>query len=527
MRCGALAVLMLLLPLSLLQRGETQEPPKLATEQEVIRGRYQSFEGVLDRMADLLGTADPDRAALVRRVLSKSKKDLLSLQFQGLIDRLNKAEWKEASDEQALLLEDLNALLELMLSEDRGKWLTAERKRVEAALRSAKELQRRQEELQGQTERSRGSDKEGKELAEQEGKLATETADLAKQLKSPGSDTPNDKESDGESPNKSEGDKEPATEEGEKAESPAEGDKQPDGDAQKSETPKGEPSPGDQPSPANAPGAGQDGSSESSPGAQSIQKAADAMRQAQEKLEALEKDPAAKEQEKAIAELRKAIEELEEVLRQLREEERIERLASLESRCRKMLEMQQVVLEGTTRLELVPSDSRTRVEEQQALALSRKEEEIAGEAEQALLVLREDGTAIAFFEAFVQIRDDVRRIVSLLAKAETGLLTQGIESDVIATLEEMVTALKKEIAESKAGKQKPGEGKAENPPLVEKLAELKLVRAMQARVNQRTEKIASLTEPEERADIHAILRDLAERQDRIHAITRDLAKELP
>jgi hypothetical protein len=492
-----------------------QEADSLVTNQEVISGEFRNFEAVLQRMADLMQATDPDRAALVRRVLSRSKKDLVPTQFQALIDRLRKAEWKEASDEQAQLLEDLNALLELMLSEDRGKWLREERQRVEAALRTARQLERRQQEIQGKTERSTPDD--SADLAEEEGKLARETSNLAEQLQ---------KRAPGEA-QKSDDASEP----------------QPAGDPKEAPDPSAQPAPasppggpGDQPPPVQPqPGGeskgtpeGQPGDSETTPAAKSIQKAADAMRQAQEKLKELEKEPATEEQEEAIRELKKAIAELEEVLRQLREEERIERLATLEARCRKMLEMQQAVEEATARLDEVPSEKRTRVEEQQAATLSRREQEIANEADQALLILREDGTAIAFYEAFVQIREDISSIVSLLAKVETGALVQGIEADVVASLEEMVAALKKEISESKKGKSKPGGGgPPQNPPLVEKLAELKLVRSMQARVYQRTDSLAKLPESEKTLEYDAIFSDLANRQARIHSITRDLAKEMP
>jgi hypothetical protein len=71
------------------------------------------------------------------------------------------------------------------------------------------------------------------------------------------------------------------------------------------------------------------------------------------------------------------------------------------------------------------------------------------------------------------------------------------------------------------------EGQPQDPPLVDVLAELKMIRALQMRVNGRTERYAKLIEGEqaEKAELLDALHKLAERQEKIYRVTRDLQKE--
>jgi hypothetical protein len=252
------------------------------------------------------------------------------------------------------------------------------------------------------------------------------------------------------------------------------------------------------------------------------------MREAEEKLKQAQRKGAVEKQEEAIRELEQAKAELEEILRQLREEE-IERvLAMLEARFAKMLAMQRAVLEGTLKVDGVPREKRTRDHEVEAGRLSSREAEIDLEAEKATSLLREDGTAVAFPEALDQLRQDVRQVVQRLAEAKVDKITQGIEEDVIAALEEMIQALQKAQKDRQKKQPPPGskpmEGEAQDPPLVDVLAELKMIRALQMRVNTRTERYSKLIEGEQarNPDLVEALRRLSERQERVYKITRDL-----
>ncbi len=167
------------------------------------------------------------------------------------------------------------------------------------------------------------------------------------------------------------------------------------------------------------------------------------MKEAQKKLDEAKREGTVKKQDEAIHELEQAKADLERILRQLREEETLRMLTMLEARFRKMLAMQREVYEGTVRLDKIPEADRTHDQEIESNRLSRKEAEIVLEADKALALLHEDGTAVAFPEAVEQIRGMMEEVVQFLAAANVGSLTQSVEKDILAGLEEMIAALQK------------------------------------------------------------------------------------
>lgn len=250
------------------------------------------------------------------------------------------------------------------------------------------------------------------------------------------------------------------------------------------------------------------------------------MKEAQRKLEEAKRAEAKDKQEEALRELEQAKAELEEILRQLREEEIARMLAALEQRFRKMLQMQIAVYEGTKRLDKIPEKARDRDDEIESGRLSRKESEIVAEADRAMALLAEDGTAVAFPEAVLEMREDMEQVVVRLAQFKVNMMTQGIEEDIIAALEEMIEALKKAQKDMK-DKQSPPSGQPGEPqddPLVDQIAELKMIRALQMRVNRRTQRYGELvkTEQAEQPELIQALNRLAEREERIYRVTRDI-----
>jgi hypothetical protein len=53
-------------------------------------------------------------------------------------------------------------------------------------------------------------------------------------------------------------------------------------------------------------------------------------------------------------------------------------------------------------------------------------------------MLNREGTAVAFSEVFEELRADMQRVQSRLAKSDVSLATQVIESDILDTLKEMI-----------------------------------------------------------------------------------------
>lgn len=202
-------------------------------------------------------------------------------------------------------------------------------------------------------------------------------------------------------------------------------------------------------------------------------------------------------------------------------------LALLEARFRKMLDMQREVYDGTVKLDRVPAAQRSQDHDIQCGRLSTKEKLIVLEADKAMLLLKEDGTTVVFPEALQQVMEDMQQVVVRLGQSRTEQITQAIELDIIAALEEMIDALKKAQKDKKSPPKPPGKsppGQPQDPPLVDELAELKMIRAMQMRVNTRTERYSKLIDGEqaENAELIEALQRLAERESRIHKVTRDL-----
>jgi hypothetical protein len=464
---------------------------RLSAEQQLIAEKYRRLEQTLARMKELSAATDPHRAALLEKAYKQSKDELIDVQFESIVTLLKSDQIAGSLKKQTELEQDLKVLLELLLSENRAKRIESEKARIRQYLRELQTIIRQEKDVQGRT---RGGDDEP-QLAGEQNKIAENTGSLSKNIK--------DREENKAVESKGEG-----------GESKGEGKEKQDG----------------------VPKAGKDGEKnaleptpppEGHPARQHLDTARQRMKEAEQKLRDARRDGAAEKQEEAIRELEHAKAELEKILRQLREEEISRMLTQLEARFRKMLEIQQTVYEGTLRLDKVPPAERTHNHESEAGRLSNQELQIVVEADKTLLLLREDGTAAALPEAVEQMRADVQQVVQRLAKVKTDAITQSIEQDVISALEEIIDALKKAQKKSRNRNRPSRMSSDSNPsdePLVEMLAELKMIRALQIRVNRRTERYAKLIEGEQanHPELIEALQRLAEREKQIHRVTRDL-----
>ncbi len=473
----------------------------LATRQEQIAEKYKHLEDVLLRMAELSAATDPRRAVLLKKAVAQSKDELIAVRLDRLVDLLGKEQLSRALESQTEVEQDLHTLLELLLSENRQKHIENEKARIREYLKRIGALINQQKDIQG---RVAGGD-DAKRLVGEQGKVAGKTGELAHDVRksetpaSPGpGETAKRDSKDGE---RSQGGGKPQPgQNGEKKQEPKKG-----GDS-------------DSPAPEN----------DQSPATvrNRLEAAQQRMKEAEAKLKEAERKGAGEKQEEAIRQLQLAKAKLEEILRQLREEEIERTLAMLEARFRKMLQMQEEVYEGTTRLDKVPPADRTHNHEIEASRLSGKESDIVVEIDKALLLLHDDGTAVAMLEAAEQARDDMQQTVERLAQVKVGKTTQSIEEDILAALKEMVDALTK-AQKDNANKKKAGQrsnGQPQDPPLIDGLSELRMIRALQMRVNTRTARYAKLIDGEQadNADLLDALRRLAEREERIYRVTHDL-----
>ena len=545
-------------------KAEASPSEKIAIKQQEIADKFKRFEQLLFRMAELSAATDPNRAALLRKAAQQSKEHLLDTQFETLVSLLQKDQLSRAMENQGAVDQDLRAILELLMSENRSKRLESEKARLREYIAKLNAIINQQKGVQGRT----AGGAEPAPLATEQEKVASKTDRLAQDIrnneekdkdknakgqgdsksdakadksdgkdgkgdkgdKSDGKDTKDRKDGKGE---KSDG----KDSKGDKADGKSGKGEKSDGKGDKSDGKSGKggkskdgskPSEGSQ----GSQGQGQESEQKDSksdgahPARKRLEAAQQRMREAQEKLKEAKRDGALEKQEQALRELEQAKAELEKILRQLREEEIQRSLVALEARFAKMLQMQKVVYDETLRLDKTPAQERDHRHEVEAGRLSGKEAEIDIEAGKALLLLREDGTAVALPEAVSQMRQDIQQVVRRLSEAKVEKITQGIEEDIIKALEEIIAAIKKAIKEMEEQKNQGQmqQGDQQDPPLVDILAELKMIRALQMRVNSRTQRYSKLIEGEQaqNADLVEALHRLSEWQQRIYKITRDL-----
>ena len=290
----------------------------------------------------------------------------------------------------------------------------------------------------------------------------------------------------------------------------------------------GEQPPGQQPPPGENP---EDNRNKRTPGREEIERARAEMERAIEELKKKNHDGASKAQDDAIKELIAAKEKLEEILRQLRDEERELMLLALEARFQKMLAAQKAVYQGTKDLDRIDKAAWADRHSDKATELSREENEIALDANKALELLKEEGSSVAFPEAVEQMRDDMLDVARRLSENQVGEITQTIERNIIESLAEAIEALKKELEKLKEKKKKPQPpkpGTPADPPLVDILAELKMLRSLQLRVNRMTKQFGRMIESPDgeqalKADVLEQLQKLGARQGRIQEATYNLA----
>ena len=233
----------------------------------------------------------------------------------------------------------------------------------------------------------------------------------------------------------------------------------------------------------------------------------------------------------AARELALAKQELEEVLLQLREEEIERTLAMLEGRFRQMLERQVRVYDSTQKLGKIAMAQRRPDFDIQSGKLAVEQNEISTAASRALMLLHEDGSSVAFPATVADMYEDMQQVALRLSAAKVGEITQEIEKDIIETLDYLVNALVKTQEDMERMKRTPaaGSSKPGDKPLVDQLAETKMLRGLQERIYKRHQRYSRLLdEPDdplgatENAEIGAALDRLADRQAQLTEIARDI-----
>ncbi|MCE9544599.1 MAG: hypothetical protein K8T25_03650 [Planctomycetia bacterium] len=262
------------------------------------------------------------------------------------------------------------------------------------------------------------------------------------------------------------------------------------------------------------------------PAQQPIQDAQQQMKDAGKKLSEQQPAEAEPPAAKAVDQLKKALQEIEDRLAQLREDERLEKLARLETRFREMLTRQQAATIATAAVEMKRKETDTlrRAEIIQLGKLSEEERALAEMASQALDILRDEGTSVVFPRIVERLHGDLAQLGLWLEQKLSGGQTHATQLEAESTLEELIAALKEAQKKAKEKKQSGGGGGGgggeQEESLLPKAAELKLLRSAQLRVNRMTAEVdkrlaGKPLDDAGRSEVHRI----SERQSDISAMT--------
>ncbi len=93
----------------------------LTTSEQRLASEFKDLEGVLMRMRDLVRPTDPNRAALIEKALKESGDRRVEADFQEIVDLLRQEQLGNAARKQGKVNEDLEAILQLLMSEDYAK----------------------------------------------------------------------------------------------------------------------------------------------------------------------------------------------------------------------------------------------------------------------------------------------------------------------------------------------------------------------------------------------------------------------
>jgi hypothetical protein len=486
--------------------GRCQAPAEgvgeLQKQQKALATQYANLEEIFSRMSQLEAATNPTRAALLLQAAQMSKQLATQQRMIQASELLAKGQYSRAIPEQEASRDNLKKLLELLQSENRSSRIKDERKKLEDVLKDIRRIENIQKATRGRTEA--GQDKDT---------AAKDQADLEKQLEKTQKDLTDKKDQSDQSDQSDRPDQSDRSDRTDQSDQSDQSDRSDQTDQQK---PK----------------------SKEEQARERVQKARQQMQKAEKNLKNNKRKEAIEEQQQAEEELQQAIKELEKILMQLREEEIERTLVDLETRLKRMAEWEKSIRDQTEKLDQLSGEDKDRQLEIQANKLSTEQLKVSMEGQRAMLLLKDEGSSQAFPEALEQVIRDSQMVVTRLGQADVSKSTQSIQDEILGALDEMLQSLKevqKKREENKQQRQNGGQGSGGSPqedPLVEQIAELRLIKTLQVRVNKRTDRLADESNNNEDLigqvsdpRLQEELKELANRQEKIQTVTRDILLE--
>lgn len=262
-----------------------------------------------------------------------------------------------------------------------------------------------------------------------------------------------------------------------------------------------------------------------------LAKAGSSMSSAEGKLGKMSAGEAGEDQGRALASLRYAKDQLEDQLAQLLNELRGEVKRKVLDSLQAMYEKQVQVRQATvTQGKKAKAGSRLALSA--VVALSKEEAKIIAVADEAIGLVEETEFGIALPAALTAVRDSMDDVRISLEKGNAAREVVNAEQQVEADLLALIGAMK-QLPSDKPGKEEEGKGGGggemeEERELNRLVAELKLVRLLQVKVNRGTQEV-DITRPKDEKVIPVAVRNRVEeltgRQEDIRDVTERLATE--
>ena len=191
---------LLLLAIAISNSAQAAETisPNLAEKEASLAEQYNRLELLAGRLAELSKSTQPRRAELLRKLVAKSREKELPEQFQTVVESLEKDRLNEATEVQLVLQNELQAMLDLLLQEDRDRQIESQTKRINKYLTELNKLIRQQRGIKARTAGGDSQDElidDQRRTSESAGKLGdtiAETEGSAKESPS-GGDAENSK----------------------------------------------------------------------------------------------------------------------------------------------------------------------------------------------------------------------------------------------------------------------------------------------------------------------------------------------
>jgi len=231
------------------------------------------------------------------------------------------------------------------------------------------------------------------------------------------------------------------------------------------------------------------------PGSKPMGQASKSMGQAAGKLGKGQSGQANEDQKKALDEMKKASDELNEAIEQEEQLAQAEQLEKIDQMLQKVLERQQAVSASTRETDQKRTADSTfaRGEQIKLSELSGSEGKLAEDVESVRAILNQEGQSVVFTEVLGDVRGDMQDVQKLLDAQDPGTMAQAVQKEIERTLQDMIDAVRKELAErrKKAGGDGGGGGGGGGgkQPLVPPIAELKMIRTMEMAINRRTSEL--------------------------------------